>query len=82
MRFEFSGEKSIKRMFFGSMLILVGIALCIPCVFCAAAKPWDYYGIEGLLGSLLGTRLIFPVVIGLALQLAGLIICCVNAYKK
>ena len=58
--------------FFGSILLL-----------CAAAqRPWSYNGIEGLLGSLLGTRLIIPFVVCIVLFLAGIVLCLLDRNKK
>lgn len=46
-------------------------------VICTAALngPWDYNGITGLLGALLGTRLIWPLSVCILLFLLGIFLC-------
>lgn len=72
----------MKKMFFGSLLIFIGLAFSITIFLIAQSKPWDYYGITGLLGSLLGERLIVPFIVSILIILTGLIICYVEAFKK
>lgn len=72
----------MKKMFFGSLLILMGLAFCIPIFLTAQSKLWDYNGITGLLGSLLGERLIVPFIVSILIIFTGLIICYVEAFIK
>ena len=47
-----------KKMIFGLLLTLVGMAFSLFCFIQAAIHPWDYNGIDGLWGSFLGTGML------------------------
>ena len=46
----------------------------------SACNPWTYNGIDGLLGSLLGTDLLVPFMISFAVLLVGLFLAWREAY--
>ena len=72
----------MKRVIFGSLVTIVGIILSVCCFSYAAQHPWSYNGIEGILGSFLGTQMIIPSIVGGVLTVVGLVICFVEAYIK
>ena len=72
----------MKRVIFGSLVTIVGIILSACCFSYAAQHPWSYNGIEGILGSFLGTQMIIPFIVGGVLTVVGLVICFVEAYIK
>lgn len=58
-----------------------------PCVFFVLLylcryNPWNYNGINGLLGSFLGTQTLVPFIISTAAMCAGLILCFYVAFHK
>ena len=52
-----------KKMVCGVLLTIIGLAFSVLFLILAALNPWDYNGISGLLGSLLGTHTFIPFVI-------------------
>ena len=72
----------MKRVIFGSLVTIVGIILSVCSFSYAAQHPWSYNGIEGILGSFLGTQMIIPFIVGGVLTVVGLVICFVEAYIK
>lgn len=50
--------------------------------YSAATHPWDYNGIDGLWGSFLGTGMLFPFILAMAVMCGGLVICYLEAYPK
>ncbi len=71
-----------KKMIFGLLLTLVGMAFSVFCFIQAATHPWDYHGIDGLWGSFLGTGMLFPFILAMAVMCGGLVICYLEAYPK
>ncbi|HIR68658.1 MAG: hypothetical protein ACLUGG_04880 [Oscillospiraceae bacterium] len=71
-----------KKMIFGLLLTLVGMAFSLFCFIQAATHPWDYNGIDGLWGSFLGTGMLFPFILAMAVMCGGLVICYLEAYPK
>lgn len=58
--------------FFGAIIIL-----------CAASPhQWDYHGITGIIGSLLGLDLMIPFVVCAIMFVVGVVISCKNIYKE
>ena len=72
----------MKRMLLGMMLFFTGfvgmLTLCCISVF----KPWNYNGIEGLRGFLLGTNTTSIFVISCIICVIGLIICVIEYFRK
>ena len=70
------------KMVFGVLITLIGLVFSAFSFICAALNPWNWNGIDGLLGSFLGTHMLIPFIIGLAVMIIGLIICFREAYLK
>ena len=71
-----------KKMVLGVVLSLIGAAYSLFCFIHAATHPWDYNGIDGLLGSFLGTHMLFPFILAMAVLCGGLAVCFREAYPK
>jgi len=72
----------LKRMVFGTILFSGGLIGVVALLVVAAFNPWDYNGITGLRGSLLGTGTMPAFVFFCALVLIGTVICVYEAYIK
>lgn len=72
----------MKKIIFGALITIVGLVFSAFSFIYAAMNPWDYNGIDGLLGSLLGTRMIIPFIISTMVMIIGLVICGKEAYCK
>lgn len=70
------------RMVFGVLLTIIGLVYSSFSFIYAAMNPYIWNGIDGLLGSFLGTHMLIPFVIGIAVMLVGLIICFREAYRE
>ena len=71
-----------KKMICGVLVTVIGLAFSIFALAYASMNPWDYNGIDGLLGSLLGTQMLTPLILALTMMLAGLGYCFWCAYRK
>lgn len=71
-----------KKMVFGGLLAMVGLFYSGFFIIYAGLNPWSWNEIEGLLGSLLGNRLIIPFVISVLVMLTGIAICWKETYRK
>ena len=71
-----------KKMKFGVLLTVVGLVLSGLFIIYAAMHPWDWNGIRGLLGSLLGTETVLPFLVSMSAMVTGLVICWKEAYRK
>ncbi len=71
-----------KKMIFGILLTLIGVAFSLFCFIHAAMNPWDYNGITGIWGSFLGTDMLFPFILALLVMCVGLALCYLDAYGK
>lgn len=71
-----------KKMVCGVLLTVIGLAFSIFALAYASMHPWDYNGIDGLLGSLLGTQMLMPLILSMTAMLAGLGYCFWCAYRK
>ena len=69
-------------MVFVLLLTLVGLVFSSVCFIYAVMNPWNYNGINGLLGSFLGTQTLVPFIISTAAMCAGLILCFYVAFHK
>ncbi len=67
-------------MILGVMLFSGGLIGVVALLVVAAFNPWDYNGITGLTGSLLGTGTMPAFVFFCALGLLGAAICVHQAY--
>ena len=65
----------MKKMILGIVWQLMGFLGGIVILCSAAPHKWNYNGISGLLGSLLGLDLILPFVFCVALFICGVVVC-------
>ncbi|MBU5626312.1 hypothetical protein KQI82_05170 [Oscillibacter sp. MSJ-2] len=72
----------MKKFVFGVMLAVIGLMFAAICFVHALCNPWNYNGIDGLLGSFLGTDTLIPFVISLLVLIAGVVICGREAYRR
>lgn len=72
----------MKKFIFGVLIVLIGLIFGAFCFIYAAINPWNYNGIEGIMGSLLGTHMLVPFIISIIIMLVGLSICYYEAYRK
>ena len=70
------------KMIFGVMVTVIGLVFSAFSFIYAALNPWNWNGIDGLLGSFLGTHMLLPFLIGTAAMIAGLVLCFKEAYRK
>lgn len=71
-----------KKMVCGILLTIIGLVFSAFCFIYAVMNPWSYNGIEGLLGSLLGTNTLIPFIISLVVMVIGLGICFWIAFRN
>ena len=71
-----------KKMVCGILLTIIGLVFSAFCFIYAVMSPWSYNGIEGLLGSLLGTNTLIPFIISLVVMVIGLGICFWIAFRN
>lgn len=72
----------MKKFVFGILIFLLGLVMMILNYIYAMINPWDYNGITGILGSLLGTNTLGTFIISIIVIIFGLCICWLEAYKK
>lgn len=65
----------MKKMILGIAWQLMGFLGSIAILCSAAVHQWDYNGITGVLGSLLGLELIIPFIVCITLFICGLVVC-------
>ena len=70
------------KLLCGLLLTLVGFVFSSICFIYAVMNPWNYNGINGLLGSFLGTQTLVPFIISTADMCAGIILCFFVAVLK
>lgn len=70
-----------KKMIFGMLLTVIGAVFTLFCFAYAVSHPWSYNGIDGLLGSFLGTHTLIPFLLSLTVMTAGVAICGWEAYR-
>lgn len=65
----------VKKMILGIAWQLMGFLGSIAILCSATLHQWDYNGITGVLGSLLGLDLIIPFIVCITLFIYGLVVC-------
>ena len=65
----------VKKMILGIAWQLMGFLGSIAILCSATLHQWDYNGITGVLGSLLGLDLIIPFIVCITLFICGLVVC-------
>ncbi len=73
---------TVKKILCGALVALIGLAFSIVFLVYAMKHPWSYNDIEGLLGSLLGTKMFIPLIISLITMFSGVIYSFLCAYKE
>lgn len=71
-----------KKMICGVLVTMIGLIFSVFTFIYSALNPCIYNGIDGLLGSLLGTDMLIPFIISMIVMLSGLGYCFWCAYKK
>ncbi len=71
-----------EKMLFGTLVTIIGLVFSGFSFIYAALNPWNYNGIDGLLGSFLGTHMLIPFVLGMIILVIGLVLCYKAAYGK
>lgn len=69
------------KMVFGALITIIGLVFTSLTLIYAELHPWDWNGIDGLLGSLIGTKMLIPLIIAIGVMIRGLVICYKEAYK-
>lgn len=72
----------MKKMIFGILVASIGLIYSAFCFVYVAMNPWNYNGIDGLLGSFLGTKMLIPFIIAVIVMCVGVAICAFEAYRK
>lgn len=72
----------MKKMVLGVVWQILGFIGAIAIVCTAAPHDWNYCGIEGLMGSLLGMNLLLPLVICIVLFILGAVVCLKDMREK
>lgn len=72
----------MKRLIFGALVFLCGMTGILVLLVLAVNNPWDYNGITGILGFLLGSQTLFAFIIFIIMFTGGLAICFYEAYFK
>lgn len=71
-----------KKMVCGVLLTVIGLVYSVVCFIYAAMNPWVYNGIDGVLGSFLGTGTLVWFIVTVIVMCAGLVICFMEAFRK
>lgn len=73
---EFGKERDcMKKMILGIVWQLMGFLGSIIILCSVAPHEWDYNGITGILGSLLGLGLIIPLIVCIIFFICGVVVC-------
>lgn len=72
----------MKKMIFGITWQVIGFFGAIAFLCIAAPHNWNYKGITGLLGALLGMKLMIPLIICVLFFIAGVVLCICDIIKK
>lgn len=65
----------MKKMILGIVWQILGFFGAIIILITVAPERWNYDGITGILGSLLGMSLIFPFIFCVVLFVLGVVLC-------
>ena len=65
----------MKKLIFGLVWQILGFLGAIMIVCTAASHQWDYNGITGIVGSLLGLELMIPLVVCIVIFMVGSVFC-------
>jgi len=70
------------KMAMGALVTIIGLVFSAFSFIYAAINPWNWNGIDGLLGSFLGTHMLIPFIVGTVVMIIGFVICFREAYGK
>lgn len=73
---------ALKKMFLGGLLFVGGFTGTLALVCISIFNPWDYNGIRGFRGFLLGSGTGLFFTIYCILSILGIVICSIEAYQK
>ena len=65
----------MKKLIFGLVWQILGFLGAIIILCAAAPHQWDYNGITGIVGSLLGLELMIPLVVCIVIFIVGSVFC-------
>ncbi len=68
----------MKKVILGVAWQVIGFLGAVMILCSAASHDWDYHGITGIIGDILGLDLMIPFLICVALFVAGLVLCFKN----
>jgi len=72
----------VKKMSFGALLLMCGIMGIITIYVLSTFHPWDYNGITGFRGYLLGSKTLWTFIVSCIMSAAGITICFYEAYIR
>lgn len=72
----------MKQMFFGTILIALGTVWTLTLTVLSIIHPWEYNGMDGLLGFLMGSNTVIIFIFAVMATLAGLCICLYESHLK
>lgn len=72
----------MKRMVYGGILFFGGLIGFLALTITSIFMPWNYNGITGMEGFLLGTGMMSPYVLFCISAIAGFVICTIEVFKK
>ena len=72
----------MKKMILGVVWQILGFIGAIAIVCTAAPHDWNYCGIEGLMGSLLGLHLLLPLILCIVLFVLGAFFCFIGMKEE
>ena len=70
----------MKKMFFGSIFLLCGTIGLISIIALSVNNPWDYNGITGFYGFLLGSQTLWAFILFCLMFISGAFISFYEAY--
>ncbi|KYG90082.1 hypothetical protein MHH70_09570 [Metasolibacillus sp. FSL H7-0170] len=70
----------MKKMFFGSTILLCGTIGLISIIVLSVNNPWDYNGITGIYGFLLGSQTLWAFILFCLMFISGAFISFYEAY--
>lgn len=72
----------MKRLFIGALVFSWGMIGVLVLTVLAALNPWDYNGISGMRGALLGMGITKPYVIFIIMAVIGMAMCIYEGFIR
>ena len=76
----FLGGQRMKKFILGALMFSWGMVGVITLTIIIALNPWNYNGIDGIKGALLGMGVSVPYIIFWMLTLVGIFLCVIDIY--